>query len=834
MILTRSSLYRGLHWGACAILVMLWLGTLGQQVFSPAGYPGLLFPGVMTLGLVILGWCVVDAVRTAERPWALRVAVVFALGCAVLQWWGDYRPVAPAALPALITLASGSYGVAGFAFAPLGGAIVSVLASGLIFLSRQHVLGTAEAALTVIPHLTTGALAALAIAIMSRAAGKVEHALGQVWQEREAQARARSMAAASGRWDGLIHDKVLGALRLASRARTAADRAGAAELAGEAINALRAAGPAASVGPAPLGQLSDAPALLALVTDDRIAENLGQFDALDGMAVINAPAGSDLGGRASSPERADEFGWAGPAWFEAQLRRHAARLGLQLHWDVRSDGATVILPASQARAVLDAAAEALTNVARHAGQATAILTGELAAGRLRLQITDTGTGFDPATVPAGRAGVSRGILARITVAGGTARVHSRPGRGTTVEIDVAAATPRGSFATTLTWNPGDFVAIFAIAAIGLIDYAALALVHADAARSLPVLGACLMFAYLLGTVATFTPVRFAPAAYAAGLGCGLLAFVSTVNLVDPGAIGWHYWFVGITNPTIAALMFRFPSRWAFATVASVVTGLVLGQVVSGQVHLGVLVDVSPQLVAFAMASWGIRTALDGATAYLNTAAAGLGRLRVATAALEEADRVAVSRSRQLGSRVDAMLRRIAAAEELDAADAARCIGLEAATRDVLVARSLVSPAVAAAVQVCRARGTIVVLSAEEPSQSEALRGRTVGEQMKGQVEAQLEAQLEAFRRLLIAALDVAAPQARVLARWRPGRARRLGSISIVGSVTVDQTAVQEIVAGAHDGGSLDVDLSVDEDAVLVDVRTPRGNGVPEPDVGGDD
>ena len=52
----------------------------------------------------------------------------------------------------------------------------------------------------------------------------------------------------------------------------------------------------------------------------------------------------------------------------------------------------------------DAAAEALTNVARHAGQATAILTGELAAGRLRLQITDTGTGFDPATVPAGPAG----------------------------------------------------------------------------------------------------------------------------------------------------------------------------------------------------------------------------------------------------------------------------------------------------------------------------------------------------------------------------------------------------------------------------------------------
>ena len=82
--------------------------------------------------------------------------------------------------------------------------------------------------------------------------------------------------------------------------------------------------------------------------------------------------------------------------------------------------------------------------------------------------------------------------------------------------------------------------------------------------------------------------------------------------------------------------------------------------------------------------------------------------------------------------------------------------------------------------------------------------------------------LESFRRVLVAALQVAGPQARVLARWRPGRDRRLGSISIVGSSTVDRPEVREVLQGAIDGHLLDVDLSIDEESVLVDVRLRTG------------
>ena len=48
---------------------------------------------------------------------------------------------------------------------------------------------------------------------------KVEQALGQRWDAREAIARSAAKAEQTQLWDGLVHDKVLGALRLAARPR---------------------------------------------------------------------------------------------------------------------------------------------------------------------------------------------------------------------------------------------------------------------------------------------------------------------------------------------------------------------------------------------------------------------------------------------------------------------------------------------------------------------------------------------------------------------------------------------------------------------------------------
>ena len=52
---------------------------------------------------------------------------------------------------------------------------------------------------------------------------------------------------------------------------------------------------------------------------------------------------------------------------------------------------------------------------------------------VRIQVSDTGPGFDPASIPADRLGIRASIVARVTAVGGTATIDSGP-RGTTVTI----------------------------------------------------------------------------------------------------------------------------------------------------------------------------------------------------------------------------------------------------------------------------------------------------------------------------------------------------------------------------------------------------------------
>ncbi|GAB2745566.1 sensor histidine kinase [Amycolatopsis magusensis] len=94
----------------------------------------------------------------------------------------------------------------------------------------------------------------------------------------------------------------------------------------------------------------------------------------------------------------------------------------------------ICLPTRPAVALCRAAGEALENVARHAGVASAVVTLCRTGDSVRLEVTDTGRGFDPAAVPAQRHGLSRSIVDRVARIGGTAVVRSAPGSGTTVEL----------------------------------------------------------------------------------------------------------------------------------------------------------------------------------------------------------------------------------------------------------------------------------------------------------------------------------------------------------------------------------------------------------------
>ncbi|MDF5758670.1 sensor histidine kinase [Spongiactinospora sp. TRM90649] len=106
------------------------------------------------------------------------------------------------------------------------------------------------------------------------------------------------------------------------------------------------------------------------------------------------------------------------------------------HLTVEFDAPTRLrLPFPVARAIADAAREALTNVRRHSGTtaATVRLRGDSAA--LRLDVIDQGRGFSPADVPDTRRGLRESVHGRMSRVGATATVSSAEGKGTVVRLD---------------------------------------------------------------------------------------------------------------------------------------------------------------------------------------------------------------------------------------------------------------------------------------------------------------------------------------------------------------------------------------------------------------
>ncbi|MEO6827832.1 MAG: ATP-binding protein [Microbacteriaceae bacterium] len=109
------------------------------------------------------------------------------------------------------------------------------------------------------------------------------------------------------------------------------------------------------------------------------------------------------------------------------------------------------IPEPVAEAVYSATVQAMVNSMQHAGGAgirrQIRLLGTEADGvagpGLVVEVADSGSGFDPDTVPADRLGLRISIVDRVAQAGGAATVRSHPGVGTTVVIQwPAPGTPR--------------------------------------------------------------------------------------------------------------------------------------------------------------------------------------------------------------------------------------------------------------------------------------------------------------------------------------------------------------------------------------------------------
>jgi signal transduction histidine kinase len=88
--------------------------------------------------------------------------------------------------------------------------------------------------------------------------------------------------------------------------------------------------------------------------------------------------------------------------------------------------------------------EALQNTAKYARASRAGVALSCPGSHLEFTVTDDGTGFDTAKATCGTG--LQGMADRLAAAGGTLRIHSAPGNGTTISgrlpVSELAATKR--------------------------------------------------------------------------------------------------------------------------------------------------------------------------------------------------------------------------------------------------------------------------------------------------------------------------------------------------------------------------------------------------------
>lgn len=158
-------------------------------------------------------------------------------------------------------------------------------------------------------------------------------------------------------------------------------------------------------------------------------------DELQQVAVLAAEAADELRAAVTElrPAALDEDGLVATLRNQVRVldRAHTA------HVSFTCDGVRA-LPATQEEAVLRVAQEALHNALRHSGgdRIEVTLTRRDTGGAV-LRVTDDGTGFSPPTVR--RAGRHLGLVSmrdRAAGVGGRLLVHSEPGTGTTIELEV--------------------------------------------------------------------------------------------------------------------------------------------------------------------------------------------------------------------------------------------------------------------------------------------------------------------------------------------------------------------------------------------------------------
>lgn len=139
-----------------------------------------------------------------------------------------------------------------------------------------------------------------------------------------------------------------------------------------------------------------------------------------------------MGGQSDEPHGGGTAAGGSSRGLES-LKKRFGRMGLDVSWHGAD---AVTLGPERLDAFLMALAECLENVRRHSGVDEAHVTITDDEAVVRALVTDTGRGFEPDKVPAGKLGYRESIVARLADVGGNARVFSAADSGTTVVLEV--------------------------------------------------------------------------------------------------------------------------------------------------------------------------------------------------------------------------------------------------------------------------------------------------------------------------------------------------------------------------------------------------------------
>ncbi|TFC72426.1 ATP-binding protein [Cryobacterium sp. TMS1-20-1] len=342
--------------------------------------PGSAVPIGIALGLSILVFVVATLVRRGIRTTAGIIAAVYLI--ALIVWPLVMRD--PTAVldskPWLWYLCTVATSCAAIAF-PLLWAIIYTVVTPVVF-GLVRVLPSGGAAENLLAALDTcyamllGGVVLIIIYVLRDATDKVDTAQSNALAKYAVAVRHHATEMERVEVDSIVHDSVLATLLSAAGVRNAKGAELAAAMARSAIIRLQEANGERTL-------------------DDATTDVSRLVDRLRGAALNN--------GAFTVAER-----------------------GI--------DGLSI--PEFVAEALYAASVQAMVNSVQHAGPAqmrSLMICGNGQSG-CRIEISDTGCGFDPTSVASARLGVRVSIRDRIASVGGVAVVNSSPGQGTTVVI----------------------------------------------------------------------------------------------------------------------------------------------------------------------------------------------------------------------------------------------------------------------------------------------------------------------------------------------------------------------------------------------------------------